>query len=307
MKPTKANQTRIWGKATALLLLTAGPLALFAAWEARAEGIPEEPTLYYAGVLEESGELVDGPRDIRLVLWDDAFNGEPERRRCRVVPDGETQVQRGRFRIALNDDGNCTDAVRNHSELWVEVIVEGESLGRSRLGAVPYAVEAESAENGVPPGTIVAYGGETPPPGWLLCDGRDLASTEYPQLFTAIRTSWGTGDGDSEETTDFSLPDLRGIFLRGAHGSDVDPDGDRDVGSTQDDAFASHTHSGTTDTERGTSSITYNHPRWTLGDGTAYYATNTDGQSHVHDFVTDPSGGAETRPVNAAVNYIIKY
>ena len=62
----------------------------------------------------------------------------------------------------------------------------------------------------IPPGTIFPYGGTTPPSGWLLCDGGEYLRTQYPALFAAIGTAYGTNDA-----TYFNVPDFRGTFLRG--------------------------------------------------------------------------------------------
>ena len=58
----------------------------------------------------------------------------------------------------------------------------------------------------VPIGAIQAYGGETAPAGWLICDGSAVSRTGYSELFSAIGTAFGEGDG----STTFNLPDLRG-------------------------------------------------------------------------------------------------
>lgn len=50
------------------------------------------------------------------------------------------------------------------------------------------------------------------PVGWLLCDGRTVSRTTYPQLFASIGTAFGGGDG----STTFNLPDLRGRTIIGA-------------------------------------------------------------------------------------------
>jgi microcystin-dependent protein len=320
---TKAKQTRVWAKTMALVLLVAGSFALSAAWLARADGIPPEPTMYYAGTLEEGGEPVTGTRDIRLTLWDDEFSEEVTNRLCRVVPASDTMVDNGRFRIPLEDEGDCTDGIRQNREVWVEVLVEGTSLGRSRVGAVPYAVESERSDNGSPPGTVIAFAGEAVPPGWLVCDGRALSSADYPELFAAIRTAWGNGTSDTDPATDFNLPDLRGRFLRGLDdGAGRDPDaasrtasalggnsGDR-VGTVQDGELASHTHPIRDPGHRHTM-------RWRqlpLVGNSAQERSNGDaGDPRPRtDLATTgievlAAGGSETRPLNAAVNYIIKY
>ena len=59
---------------------------------------------------------------------------------------------------------------------------------------------AGSGGAGVPAGTVVAYGGDgrgAIPQGWLLCDGSEVTREQYPQLFAAIGTLYGAGDGDS--------------------------------------------------------------------------------------------------------------
>jgi len=69
----------------------------------------------------------------------------------------------------------------------------------------------------VPVGAVVDFGGTTVPAGWLLCDGRTVSRTTYSDLFNAIATTFGIGDGFST----FALPDLRGRMVVGAgSGSD---------------------------------------------------------------------------------------
>ncbi|MCO6508432.1 MAG: tail fiber protein [Snodgrassella sp.] len=49
------------------------------------------------------------------------------------------------------------------------------------------------------------------PVGWLKANGAVVSRTLYANLFAAIGTRFGAGDGK----TTFNLPDLRGEFLRG--------------------------------------------------------------------------------------------
>lgn len=64
---------------------------------------------------------------------------------------------------------------------------------------------------GIPSGVVFPFAGNAAPYGYLICDGRAISRSEYPQLFLAIGTSHGIGDG----STTFNLPDYRGNFLRG--------------------------------------------------------------------------------------------
>ena len=64
---------------------------------------------------------------------------------------------------------------------------------------------------GVPAGCIMPYAGATAPDGWLFCHGQAVSRSDYADLFIAIGTAYGAGDG----STTFNLPDLRGRVGRG--------------------------------------------------------------------------------------------
>ncbi len=69
-------------------------------------------------------------------------------------------------------------------------------------------------------GEIKAYAGNTVPTGWLECNGQAVSRTTYPQLFQAIGTRWGAGNG----STTFNLPNLKGKVMVGQDTSDADFD-----------------------------------------------------------------------------------
>lgn len=58
------------------------------------------------------------------------------------------------------------------------------------------------------------FAGPEVPEGYLYCDGSEVNREVYKELFTAIGTTWGAGDG----VDTFNIPDLRGIFVRGDGG-----------------------------------------------------------------------------------------
>lgn len=58
----------------------------------------------------------------------------------------------------------------------------------------------------LPPGSIIPFGGSAAPAGWLLCYGQAVSRSTYADLYAAIGTAHGTGDG----STTFNVPDLRG-------------------------------------------------------------------------------------------------
>lgn len=57
-----------------------------------------------------------------------------------------------------------------------------------------------------PVGVIEAFAGVNAPAGWLFCDGSAISRVQYPELFSALSTTYGSGDG----STTFNLPDMRG-------------------------------------------------------------------------------------------------
>ncbi len=176
-----------------------------------------------------------------------------------------------------------------------------------------------------PLGSVVAYtGSQDPPPDgltggavWLLCDGRALDQHLYPELFKLIGNSFGNGttNNPTHIQNAFNIPDLRGRFVRGtddmggaAAGNDPDAASRtammtggntgqtaNKVGSLQADGFAGHTHS-------------YVGKYQEAKDGTGFKGWGFDSNSHTgaQVFMMSSTGGSETRPRNAYLNYIIR-
>nr|DAN96653.1 MAG TPA: tail fiber protein [Caudoviricetes sp.] len=66
--------------------------------------------------------------------------------------------------------------------------------------------------SGVPVGTVVMFTAAEPPAGYLKCDGAAVGRETCPELFAAIGTTYGAGDG----STTFNLPNLIGRFAEGS-------------------------------------------------------------------------------------------
>lgn len=73
------------------------------------------------------------------------------------------------------------------------------------------AVQMPADGRVIPPGTIVMTGRNTAPTGWLICNGSAVDRTQYAELFAAISTAFGAGNG----TTTFNVPDMRGRVAAG--------------------------------------------------------------------------------------------
>ena len=193
---------------------------------------------------------------------------------------------------------------------------DGETLTASKLNAnftsIKAALSSFKTALDATTGTISAYGGNTAPTGWLLCDGTAVSQTMYADLFAVIGCNFGCSGGN------FNLPDLRGRFLRGRDGGALrDPDsGTRtamstggntadNVGSLQVDGFKSHRHRlvspNAIENTMHLSAGYGIHANQLQVSGTVFTDTNAGGQ------VMENTGGNETRPVNAYVNWIVKY
>jgi microcystin-dependent protein len=180
----------------------------------------------------------------------------------------------------------------------------------------------------VPTGSIMPWSANNNlPTGFLLCNGASVSRTTYAALFDVIGTAFGTASG-----TTFNLPDFQGRFLRGRDNSaGRDPDassrtaqntggatGDN-VGSVQADAFQYHIHKGRF--AKNGSPVFGDSYALSYASASAYsqnfyntlYKSEENGNYGSEPNIKAESGSAaktsnnETRPVNSAVNFIIKY
>lgn len=63
-----------------------------------------------------------------------------------------------------------------------------------------------------PVGSVIAFAANSAPSGCLLCNGAAVSRTTYADLFAAIGTTYGSGDG----STTFNLPNLTDKFIQGS-------------------------------------------------------------------------------------------
>jgi hypothetical protein len=191
----------------------------------------------------------------------------------------------------------------------------------------------------LPVGSIIAYAGNVDgnirndllAQGWLLCDGSAINRNEYTQLFEALEKGRIYGRGDGANT--FNLPDLRGYFMRGVNDPDMaggrpggkDPEQDKrryvvtgeayaGAGSIQDpgtarpsNAFKLTPHDGHRHALPGgdiTADGQWNYDAVHVGMN-PHMAQNT-GLAGEHSHEVSSSGDRETRPINIAVNYLIR-
>lgn len=188
----------------------------------------------------------------------------------------------------------------SHPQMEILAVIDAAGLARDS-GDLTQLLQSINILGGasLPVGAVISAPTTTAPSGFLKLNGAALSRATYADLWIFAQASsnlvtdvdwtanedWGAfsqGDG----ATTFRIPDLRGYFLRGLDdGRGLD--GGRGIGSSQSDAFKSHTHNlGIQDRGSGGSSALISGP----GSG-----------------VTTAVGGTETRPLNIAWPYFIKF
>lgn len=163
--------------------------------------------------------------------------------------------------------------------------------------------------DGFQPGDI-CYSLRNEKEGWILCDGRTVSRTDYSDLFEAIGTQYGEGDG----TTTFNVPNYKGRFLQMVN------DG-QNIG---DNIAAGLPNITGTITNHGTVNNNSSFGlHYTFEDNSAIYADTlvSNGFTHANGYANnlqnikiDASrsssiyGNSETvQPPSSLVNYFIKY
>ena len=71
----------------------------------------------------------------------------------------------------------------------------------------------------IPVGTVVGFAGSTIPQGWVLCNGGQYNSTDYPELYGVIGDIYGTPLSGW-----FNVPDLRSRVIVGRKSSQTEFD-----------------------------------------------------------------------------------
>lgn len=193
------------------------------------------------------------------------------------------------------------------------------ATARGNLGLGSAALLDANDVSGVPIGAIIDFAGTGTPTGtWLECDGTDVSRTTYADLFAAIGTTWGVGDG----STTFNLPSLQRMTTVGAGGTGtgvlgnaVGDTGGAETHTLTESEIPAHTHTGSTNTTgahthsinatggaNGLSAINDTTSR----EGT--YPTNSAG-SHAHSLILNTTGGGgahNTLQPSAVVKKLIK-
>jgi microcystin-dependent protein len=168
-----------------------------------------------------------------------------------------------------------------------------------RLGEQQTLIAAQQAQLQLsdPVARVEPYAGPTAPAGWLLCDGSAVSRTTYPQLFAAIGTTYGAGNG----STTYNLPNARGRTLVGRDTAQPEFDVLGETGGAKTHTLTtaqmpSHTH---TQATKNAGTVTGNE----VGKGDSSVGTAVTGNG-IHS--TGGGGAHNNLQPYLTVNYIIR-
>ncbi len=217
-----------------------------------------------------------------------------------TVANGTATLSGGGGSISLDDaDSDPMNETNTSITLVGNTLSIADVGGTLSIDLTPVVDRAST-----PSGALFAFPTDTPPTGYLACEGQAVSRAAYADLFAVIGTNYGAGNG----STTFNLPDYRGQFLRGwNNGAGVDLDansrtdrgdgttgdvvGSKQVAQTRAHAHAVNPPSATT-TANGTHAHTVNPPST---------ASTTTG-AHVHSVdppnTTSGNGGLHNHSVN---------
>ena len=160
--------------------------------------------------------------------------------------------------------------------------------------------DVEAFISPIPVGTVLHFAGNTEPEGFLFTEGQEVLRNAYPNLFAAIGTTYGEGDGK----TTFNLPDYREVVFVGVGQNaklDIKAHDIYELGQFKDDQIQGHSH----DTGFSRSPGPYSKATYSLQAGNntqkiAVNATNQSGYGAVRI-------GTTTHGKQIGIRYIIKY
>lgn len=185
------------------------------------------------------------------------------------------------------------------------------ALSKLATGALPTAITVSSsnmvtatAQALLPAGAVMPFARATAPAGWLIANGEAVpngsgtvqgVTADFAALHAAVSTSFGTAG---------TLPDLRGIFVRGSGSQTISGTTySKAFAAKEGDAFQGHKHA-----------MSNNTINWRNAGGGALAGLGISNAVTVtvENPTTDTTNGtprtaSETRPANIALLYCVKF
>jgi hypothetical protein len=253
-------------------------------WQAAGAGAETDPlSLHLAGTA--GGQTAYGGTNATddLILINTSAGTSPQ---CIYIRDDEIRLYAASGEINLYANGGMLSLYSNTGAIVPafdagDVYPQdlGETATPLRWRDIHMNGTITGANNTCPMGSITMYGAETPPTGWLKCDGASYSKTgAYANLYAVIGVAFGG------TASNFNVPDMQLKYPKGADNAGVSP-----IGTTG--GSTSYTPAGTV-ANHATANSNF------LAGGSPYVTSNT------HLFSGTP---ATIEPPFLVVKFIIKY
>ncbi len=149
--------------------------------------VPQLDPLTYTGVITNNGVAFAGDRDIKLSVCDQPSGGTCQ---CQTGSALVPVDSNGRFKILL--PATCVAALRAAQEPYIDVLVSAASIGRVKVGAVPYAIESVHSANSDTV-ALVDFAGGPPATPALKTRTFTIDNAMAPHPATPVILNWGYG------------------------------------------------------------------------------------------------------------------
>jgi microcystin-dependent protein len=191
---------------------------------------------------------------------------------------------------AARSSGNLFEGYTvGNSTATSQIKADGNAEFAGTVTADSFQTSSGAPVGGSPTGSVTMFAGVTVPTGWLECNGQAAPSALAAVLGQA------------------NVPDLRGEFVRG-HDNGRGVDAGRALLSSQSGEIQSHDHS--INDPSHSHPLELGNPEEDYGDNFPGASDNRirtkNGPSATTGISINAAGGAETRPRNVALMYIIK-
>ena len=230
------NQTATFtqGSGSNVSILAGNSAIIFADGAGSGAAVTDLTSLFVVkGLSTSSGDItLDAAGDIILDSDDGLINFKDNGTEIGYIQNssGSLQIQSlvsdGDIKLRGNDGGSAIDALvldmsaAGNATFNGTITTPGLTLGSTAITATGAELNYTDGvtsniqtqiDSVIPSGTLLPYAGSSAPTGFLLCYGQAISRSTYSDLFSAISTTYGTGDGSST----FNVPDLRGRVVAG--------------------------------------------------------------------------------------------
>ena len=167
------------------------------------------------------------------------------------------------------------DATISHGGFDLVACTKEDASDAKQLIGLPNGTLTWNGVNLVPTGEIKWFAFNTPPYGYLVCNGANISRETYADLFAVIGTAFGSGDG----STTFALPNL----------IDKLPQGSTTVGTYKGPGLPNITGTLSYMVHVDTSAINNNQPEYGAFSALQFFETSLATQTTTATRWSDPS------------------